>query len=625
MPISPGAQFESYGVDVALNPSPAPGDAAMTLADDVDYSAVSRSELAGMLRAGEQVLLCQQVLAKTKNNVVSDLLKDQGTFYLWNMYPDGGVSDTETGSHYYYHAHPAEERPGEHGHFHTFLRQSGNTQPTLHSVPGSLTQCEAAASVLSHVVAIEMDSKGNGTKLFNTNRWVTGEAWCESGEMSQMLTRFNIGHARPSWTANLWVTNMLALFRLHIKLLLHARDKVIADWQEKYPGDDVFEDRRLGITAEMAIDVERQVGAIRKALAARGDAANARMSDAAVAQLHGEVQSLRKQLVAQRAKAKLRRREMDAEWQTSEARLKKNHERQIQVLRDAFATKVNDVVEQAERRAAERIESKLSDARAQWESEVDHTLRALQQENERALTDARKIAAAEAREQLLRDKERLLSDAAEDWAREERERLVAAKAQWAIHQQGVLVQRDRRWQAKLERQLHDTRLAIRTEGARTTQISASRADAGQESQRLSFETKPNKIVVRTLVVASLFLLASIGFLYYFPATDPVVRSRIGALMAEVSAGADRLIGLEGPTVVRPTDLAPSLSTIFIRSSVANLRVRPSLQAPVIGKLSRGNRVERLESAGDWVRIRVADAKGTTAWVHASLLSDNQVR
>ena len=78
-----------------------------------------------MLRAGERVRECYRVLAKTDDNIVGELLKGAGTFYEWNHYPDGDVYDHDNHAQFYYHAHSAEERPGEHGHFHAFLRPKG--------------------------------------------------------------------------------------------------------------------------------------------------------------------------------------------------------------------------------------------------------------------------------------------------------------------------------------------------------------------------------------------------------------------------------------------------------------------------------------------------------------------
>ncbi|HSR70967.1 MAG TPA: hypothetical protein VLL72_01180, partial [Kiloniellales bacterium] len=79
-----------------------------------------------MAEAGRAVVEAHRVLARTGDNVVGELLRDHDTFYEWDHYPPGDVYDRESHAQYYYHAHPPEQRfPGEHGHFHTFLRPKG--------------------------------------------------------------------------------------------------------------------------------------------------------------------------------------------------------------------------------------------------------------------------------------------------------------------------------------------------------------------------------------------------------------------------------------------------------------------------------------------------------------------
>ena len=90
-----------------------------------DFSHLSRKRLEAMAEAAEMVVDCHRVLAKTGDNIVGELIKDIETFFEWDHYPDGDIFDPETYSQFYYHAHAAEERKGEHGHFHTFLRPGG--------------------------------------------------------------------------------------------------------------------------------------------------------------------------------------------------------------------------------------------------------------------------------------------------------------------------------------------------------------------------------------------------------------------------------------------------------------------------------------------------------------------
>ena len=140
-----------------------------------DLTAHPRDRLEQMAEAGLQVLECYRVLAKSDANVVGEVLHGQDTFYEWDHYPKGDVYDWETHAQYYYHAHPAEERSGEHGHFHCFLRPKGMPPGVK---PAALPDTVAPGDpndALCHLVAISMDRAGFPIRLFTTNRWVTGE------------------------------------------------------------------------------------------------------------------------------------------------------------------------------------------------------------------------------------------------------------------------------------------------------------------------------------------------------------------------------------------------------------------------------------------------------------------
>ena len=119
---------------------------------------------------------------------------------------------------------------------------------------------------LSHLVAIAMDGYGFPTGLFTTNRWVTAEAWYPAEQVIQMLDRFVIDHAFPSWPVNRWISAMFVLFRPHIEALLRQRDEAIRAWMAAHPGEDVFEDRKLDITSQMDISVEETLSRIEQAI-----------------------------------------------------------------------------------------------------------------------------------------------------------------------------------------------------------------------------------------------------------------------------------------------------------------------------------------------------------------------
>ncbi|MBL28681.1 MAG: hypothetical protein CMM50_14135 [Rhodospirillaceae bacterium] len=219
-----------------------------------------------MAEAGREIAECYRVLEKGGSNVVAEILRGQGTFYEWNHYPDGDVYDGESHGQFYYHAHPSPLRESEHGHFHTFLRVAGmapGTEPV--PMPATVERPEGG-DALSHLIGISMDRRGYPTRLFTTNRWVTGETWYDARDVTGMLDRFVIDHASPSWPTNRWISAMIRLFKPQIVRLLEERDAAVALWQKGHPDEVVYEDRNLEVTSSMPISVDVQVKNISTAL-----------------------------------------------------------------------------------------------------------------------------------------------------------------------------------------------------------------------------------------------------------------------------------------------------------------------------------------------------------------------
>jgi hypothetical protein len=96
---------------------------------------------------------------------------------------------------------------------------------------------------------------------------VTGETWYRAEDVSRMLDRFNVDLARPSWPLNRWLSAMFRLFRPQMLALLAERDAAIMNWRRRHRGKvHVFEDRRLEVTSQLAIDFDEQMGRIGAAL-----------------------------------------------------------------------------------------------------------------------------------------------------------------------------------------------------------------------------------------------------------------------------------------------------------------------------------------------------------------------
>lgn len=224
------------------------------------------AELETMASAGVQVVECCRVLRKGGSNLVAEVLRGQGTFYELDHYPKGDVYDPETHSEYFYHAH----RKGEHGHFHTFLREKGmpdECRPVEQSEAPFMTERD---DKLSHLIAISMNRAGYPIVLFATNRWVTADNWYAADDVIAMLDRFEMDHAWPSWPVNIWITAMMRLFRPQIEELVRERDEAVAEWQTRHPDADVFEDRGCDITSVRRISVAAQINRVNKALNSAG-------------------------------------------------------------------------------------------------------------------------------------------------------------------------------------------------------------------------------------------------------------------------------------------------------------------------------------------------------------------
>ena len=236
----------------------------------IDYRELDKSGLEAMAEAGANIIECYRILQKSSSNIVAEILRHQGEFFEWDHYPTGDIFDFETNSQYYYHAHPPENRANkwgeEHGHFHTFLRPRGMPTDITPARLPDFKQPEGDNDALTHFVGISMNPAGFPTRLFTTNRWVTGEIWYTAADVKRLLPRFDMDLATQSWPANIWISNMLRLFQPQIDSLLEQRDKKIAAWQIAHPGTNVYEDRELEITSIEKISVDSQIRLVRQAL-----------------------------------------------------------------------------------------------------------------------------------------------------------------------------------------------------------------------------------------------------------------------------------------------------------------------------------------------------------------------
>ena len=236
----------------------------------VDLASLSTGRLTQMSAAADEVIETLRVLGKAQLNTVGRVLEHQGPFIEEQHYPADDVFDAGTASQYYYHAHRSNS--GEHGHFHTFLRAAG-IPPGIDPVPYSGAEPPPSGTdAICHFVAISMDRDGLPVGLFTTNRWVTAESFYSAPDAIALLDRFAIDHAKPCWATNRWLSAMVRLFQPQIAALLLERDEQIAAWHSAHPDRDVFEDRELEVTSEIAIDLDAHIAAVDAALAAKAQA-----------------------------------------------------------------------------------------------------------------------------------------------------------------------------------------------------------------------------------------------------------------------------------------------------------------------------------------------------------------
>jgi hypothetical protein len=250
----------------------------------MDIGRLSHAELAAMHDAGREMVEWQRILAKTGDSILGQLLGHvaEGAPTDWSHYPAGDVYDATTHAQYFFHRHDSRE----YGHFHTFMRPRGMPAGAHPLVMPELAIADAPSQPVdpvsppapqpnqgdgndkfSHIVAIALDPAGQPTRLFTTNRWVTGETWYAADDVIGMLDRFSIELARPAWPLNRWLCALLRLYFPDIAALLRERDAAIMSWRRRRRGKvHVFEDARLETLSFLEIDPADRLRRLARAL-----------------------------------------------------------------------------------------------------------------------------------------------------------------------------------------------------------------------------------------------------------------------------------------------------------------------------------------------------------------------
>ncbi|MBT7449324.1 MAG: hypothetical protein HN793_00740 [Rhodospirillaceae bacterium] len=118
---------------------------------------------------------------------------------------------------------------------------------------------------MCHLLAIAMNSNGMPIALFTTNRWVTMDPWFNATDTISLLDQFDVDIAKPSWPLSVWMTAMVRLYRPDIEVLLHERDALMSDAQEKNTDGNAYNDRSIEITSLLDIDLADRIDAVNAA------------------------------------------------------------------------------------------------------------------------------------------------------------------------------------------------------------------------------------------------------------------------------------------------------------------------------------------------------------------------
>ncbi|HQT65827.1 MAG: hypothetical protein B7Z75_13760 [Acidocella sp. 20-57-95] len=193
--------------------------------------------------AATNIVAALSVLENAGQNLVTCLI-DGAPFATLAHYPADDVIDPESYAQYYFHAH----RGGyESGHIHCFARY-------------------APAAALTHVAALSLDDTGRPARFFTTNLWVTDDHWLDAPRLINLLPRMVWQNAPGPEPVNRALTALFILYRRELASLLRRRDKKLAQWAAKYPGQNPLADERLEILSSVAVNLPKTLGRLRRQL-----------------------------------------------------------------------------------------------------------------------------------------------------------------------------------------------------------------------------------------------------------------------------------------------------------------------------------------------------------------------
>lgn len=164
-------------------------------------------------------------------------------FEAWRHYPAGDARDAAHGTQFYFHAHDRARGPGEHGHFHLFVREL---------LPGRF----------HHLAALSVDALGRPLRWFTTNGWVTGEHYLPAAALRPALQGFALAQRGRLAPLARWLQALVRLHAEEIEALLHERDARLQRAAAGRTLDAVLADRRLELLSLADIDLARRIAAL---------------------------------------------------------------------------------------------------------------------------------------------------------------------------------------------------------------------------------------------------------------------------------------------------------------------------------------------------------------------------
>lgn len=187
--------------------------------------------------AAADVAEVQWHYARRGVSLASATLAGAVQLHEWAHHPQDDLIDARHGTRCFFHAHAAAERaPGEHGHFHVFASPPAGAQPDF-----------------SHLIGISIDAGGLPTRLFTTNRWVTGEHWLPAEVLADRLADFSLCTRGRLAPIARWVQGMVRLYADQIGALLHARDATLLAHDAGHTA--ALDDQRLHIVSQRPVQL----------------------------------------------------------------------------------------------------------------------------------------------------------------------------------------------------------------------------------------------------------------------------------------------------------------------------------------------------------------------------------